>query len=386
MGGGRTIPQTSDRAVSIAPDGAAVSVLKSLKHQITIGSTIDPTNGDQNPYGLAIAPSCSTDSATGKCNGFINKGELFVCNFNNSSNVQGTGTTIVTLAPKAGSSPQSFEQGSNLLGCASLAMTKAGPNTFTASFGAKVSEYSSSGALTKTISKNLVHPWSVAWAVSGGPYTYATTALFVSDASTGSIVESVYCNAGSCSYPNIPIVTGFAVNHGAPGSIFGPSGLTFSAGNCIKIGANKACGTLYVVDGQTNTVVAIHNVLNIHKAKSIVVGKSGKTFGGPLKTWANVVYAGSPLKGPISAALLFNGNLVVGNTTEPAGKNDLVEIAQPACTAVPCTHPGKVLDTVNVDTGAAGALFGIAATGTKASNTAVYFNDDNGNNVQALTP
>ena len=33
-----------------------------------------------------------------------------------------------------------------------------------------------------------------------------------------------------------------------------------------------------------------------------------------------------------------------------------------------------------------GALFGIVATGTSTSDTAVYFNDDNDNNLQALVP
>jgi hypothetical protein len=45
---------------------------------------------------------------------------------------------------------------------------------------------------------------------------------------------------------------------------------------------------------------------------------------------------------------------------------------------------GKLLDTLNVDTGPAGALFVIVATGTNDNNAKVYFNDDNDNNVQVL--
>ncbi|MBV8490068.1 MAG: hypothetical protein JO199_06000 [Candidatus Eremiobacteraeota bacterium] len=88
------------------------------------------------------------------------------------------------------------------------------------------------------------------------------------------------------------------------------------------------------------------------------------------------MYAGAPLNGPISAALLYNGNLVVGNTSDPNGKNLLVELSA----------SGKLLDVRNVDKGPAGALFGIVATGTSTSDTAVYFNDDNDNNLQALVP
>ena len=45
---------------------------------------------------------------------------------------------------------------------------------------------------------------------------------------------------------------------------------------------------------------------------------------------------------------------------------------------------GHVLDVRNVDTGPAGALFGMVATGTNAANTKIYFNDDNDNNLQVL--
>ena len=65
---------------------------------------------------------------------------------------------------------------------------------------------------------------------------------------------------------------------------------------------------------------------------------------------ARVVFSGAPLNAPISAALLFNGDLVVSNTAD----NILVEISQ----------TGNVMDTQNLDTGAAGALFGIVATGS----------------------
>ena len=97
-------------------------------------------------------------------------------------------------------------------------------------------------------------------------------------------------------------------------------------------------------------------------------------FSGPSASDARIVYSGAPLNGPISTALLPNGNLVVGNTLDPDGTNLMLEISP----------SGKLLDTLNVDTGAAGALFGIVATGTNDNNTKVYFNDDNDNNVQVL--
>ena len=50
----------------------------------TIGSAI-PANGDVNPYGIAIVPTTV---------GRLKKGSILVSNFNNSANLQGTGTTI----------------------------------------------------------------------------------------------------------------------------------------------------------------------------------------------------------------------------------------------------------------------------------------------------
>jgi hypothetical protein len=88
----------------------------------------------------------------------------------------------------------------------------------------------------------------------------------------------------------------------------------------------------------------------------------------------HMVFKGKPLNGPISSALLYNGNLVIGNTLNPNGKNLMVEL----------TPGGKVLDVRNVDKGAAGSIFGMVATGTNARNTKIYFNDDNDSNVQVL--
>jgi hypothetical protein len=55
----------------------------------TIASTI-PGNGDVNPYGVAVVPTTT---------GSLTQGNILVSNFNNSANLQGTGTTIVQISP-----------------------------------------------------------------------------------------------------------------------------------------------------------------------------------------------------------------------------------------------------------------------------------------------
>ena len=61
---------------------------------VTVATTI-PSNGDVNPYGVAMVPVSS---------GNLVKGHILVSNFNNSMNWQGTGTTIVDIGPNGGAS------------------------------------------------------------------------------------------------------------------------------------------------------------------------------------------------------------------------------------------------------------------------------------------
>jgi hypothetical protein len=67
-----------------------------------------PRNGDVNPYGVAFVPR---DFPGG---GPLNPGDIVVSNFNNSANLQGTGTTIVRV--NNGRAPTAFFQGRPGLG------------------------------------------------------------------------------------------------------------------------------------------------------------------------------------------------------------------------------------------------------------------------------
>lgn len=328
------------------PD-ATTSILKTLKKQVVIGSTIDPKLHQLNPYGLTVAPATTGD---------FQKGDLVVCNFNAKSNVQGTGYTIVALHPKPGSKPLLVSDGKMLLGCAALALGPA-DDIWAAAFSADDNPVlTASGKVEANIKgKDFDHPWGQVYAQP----TSGNGAFYETNAGKGTVVR---INLGS-KFTYDVIANGFAVNHGKPGGIFAPSGLAY----------DRTGDQLYVVDGTNNTVVAFSNVSTI-PAGGITVGKDGKSFSGPDAGDARLVFAGAPLDGPISSALLFNGNLVIGNTGNPSGQNLMVEL----------TPNGKVLDVRNVDKGASGSLFGIVATGTSAADTKVYFNDDNDNNLQVL--
>ena len=63
--------------------------LETLHKHTTLINTV-PSNGDQNPYALVVAPVSA---------GTLRQGDVLVGNFNNAANLQGTGSTIVNYHP-----------------------------------------------------------------------------------------------------------------------------------------------------------------------------------------------------------------------------------------------------------------------------------------------
>jgi hypothetical protein len=84
----------------------------------SVASTV-PGNGDVNPYGVAFVPRGFPGG------GLLKPGDILVSNFNDKANVQGTGTTIVDVAPN--NQVSLFFQGTPPLGLSTgLAVLKAG--------------------------------------------------------------------------------------------------------------------------------------------------------------------------------------------------------------------------------------------------------------------
>jgi hypothetical protein len=68
---------------------AGEGYLETVRRHSLVASTV-PANGDQNPYAVVIAPVTS---------GKIQQGHVMVDNFNDKNNLQGLGTTIVSIDP-----------------------------------------------------------------------------------------------------------------------------------------------------------------------------------------------------------------------------------------------------------------------------------------------
>ena len=90
---------------AIADD--AKGFLETTHHHATMTSTI-PSNGDMNPYALIVAPVTS---------GLIQKNDVLIDNFNNASNLQGTGTTIVDYNPSTKTMSQIANIPKDIKGC-----------------------------------------------------------------------------------------------------------------------------------------------------------------------------------------------------------------------------------------------------------------------------
>lgn len=365
-GGNGAVPS----AQSVAPYGVSqsgtsslplvdnTSILKKLKKDVVIGSTVDPGNKDTGPHAISIVQSTYG----------LKKGQVVTCNFADSGGNAGKGTTSDVLNPQKGAKPVSFAQSAKIAGCTGAATTLDNEVCAAGYTAATVACFDRTGSVLTTYgAPDFKAPFGIADAhcVQGPSCLYAAEFIFGSDAKTGGIVDFAVNDFGN---PNATeVVTGFAVN-GKPGwGALGPVGLSYNA--------NKL-GTLYVTDGVDNTVVALTNASNLFDKDEVTVLKGGKTFKckyrGNNAPCGKLVFAGSPLKAPVAMAILPNGNLIVANGQ---GGNTLVEID---------VSTRKVLATKIVDNSKTQAVFALQATGTKDSNTALYYTDTNDNSLHEL--
>jgi hypothetical protein len=354
-------PVPANPSSALAPNAISqddsTSILKLLKKNVLIGSTVDPTNGDKGPHALSVA----------KANyGGLKVGQLVVCNFEDKSGKAGDGTTIDLFDPTPGSKPKTFAQSTKIEGCDGDAVSL-GDYVYGAGMTSGVVKcFTPSGKPCKAYGLPLKEPFDDVDVACPGAISrclYSAEYIYASDASTGAIVT--FSINGMGNIHETQVADGFAVNKKSGWSALGPSGLAYSY--------YTPKDTLFVADGVDNTVVAFQHASNLLITNEIVVEKGGKTFKCkfPKSTCGTLVYAGSPLEAPEAMTLLPNGNVIVANTKN----NTLVEID---------TSTKKVLATKVVDTSKNPGIFALAATGTKDSNTALFFTDTNSNDLREL--
>jgi hypothetical protein len=357
--GNTTIPYTSQfsapGASSIAPDDTT-SILKKLTKDVEIGSTVDPKNGDMGPRKISVARSTFG----------LKKGQLIVCNFDDSAGAAGKGSTIEVFDPKPNSKKRTFVQSAKIEGCVGNATTATNQVYAAGRTSHLVAQYTPQGKLNE--SYDVLVPFDDADAYCGLPY--APEDVYVSDSKTGSIIKLSFLPVSRSGKAKMTqVIAGFGVNKGSGWTVLGPSGVQY---NNTRTGA--LCNdTLYIVDGVDNTVVAISTASNLLEKNEIVVQPGGKKFkcAHPKSTCAKLIYSGSPLNAPVASALLPNGNLIIANTK---GGNTLVEM----------TPTGKVLDTKKINADKTADIFGLLATGTSDNDTVLFYTDTKTNTLQEL--
>jgi hypothetical protein len=336
----------------VAAPADTTSILKKLTKDVVIGSTVDPSNGDQGPHAVSIV------STTG---GSLKAGQLLVCNFADSSGTAGDGTTIEALDPKVGSKPTRFVQSDDIKGCTGAAYTHSKDIYATGFTSQELVEFSDTGKILKIYKGKLFKgPFSVTFATAHG--SLAPAFVYSTDATLGTTVSTQVGFYGDKKATQV--ISGFAVNKKSGWAALGPAGPQY----------DKSVDNLYLDDGVTNTVVEIEHASNLLVADEIIVQSSGKTFKCKFAkvTCGKLVKAGSPLNAPEAMTLLPNGNLIVANTGGTA--NTLVEL----------TPTGQVLATKVVDTKSTQGVYALAASGTTDNNTVLYYTDTNDNNLHEL--
>jgi hypothetical protein len=363
--GGSTVPLASSAgangAAQLAARGASpddtTSILKKLTKDVVIGSTVDPTNGDMGPRGLSYA----------KINYGLKKGQLAVCNFENSAGAAGKGTTIELLNPTTGSKPTTFVQSSQIEGCADDVVSNNNGIYATGLTSGMLVGYDNKGKLVKSYGSPFKAPFydvDASCPAKSSFCGYSAEYIFGSDAKTGGIVS--FSINGYGNPKETQVANGFALNHKSGWSALGPSGLSY----------DPKKDTLYIADGVDNTIVSFNNASELLVTDEITVLKGGKKFKCKYEstTCGTLVLAGSPLAHPVAMTILPNGNLIAADSKGTTGGATLVEV----------TPSGQVLDTKVIDSTEAPGIFGLLAKGTNDDNTVLYYTDTNDNSLHEL--
>lgn len=335
-----TVIALESLAVADSPFSPNNSLLNSLPAKTT--TTVPASNGDLNPYGVALVPDNFPSGGT------IAPGDVLVANFNDNGNVQGTGTTIVSISAQgqqtlfATSSAIGLDTALGVLSAGlvvvgNLPVTSSGPGQGSLQF------FNRNGNVVATLTdaKLLNGPWDLTINDNG-----STAQIFVSNALSGTVTRlNVAVSSSSVTVLSlVQIGSGFTHMLNSSVVVLAPTGLAYDPSRDM----------LFVASTADNEIFGIRNA----GARMTDAG-----------TGAVVFADATNLHGPLGLTLIPNGHLITanGDAVNAIGtQNELVEF----------TEQGRLVATYQLDPGAAGAAFGVAATSTHGSVRFAAVDDD----------
>jgi len=354
-------------------------LLPPLQTISTIASTV-PGNGDINPYGMAQVKHTT---------GNLRAGHILVSNFNDSSNLQGTGTTIVDVAPDGSMSLFASLNASSLPGACpggvglttALVVLEQGwvivgslPTTdgtsATAQAGCLI-VVDSLGNAVETFSGSLINgPWDMtAFDGEQEAKLFVTNVLNGTLAANGQVVNGgtvtrLDLKVSTSAMPVLEsisvIASGFPERTDPAALVIGPTGVALRAlcasdsDDCGEQGGDRDGARLYVADTLGNRIAVIDHPLG--RTTSAGIG--------------HTLSAGGSLNGPLGLIVTPRGELLTVNS----GDGFITEISPGGA-----QRAKRLLDNTGSPAGA-GTLFGLVFDPAHG----VYFVDDASNTVNLL--
>jgi hypothetical protein len=335
-----------------------IPIIPNLPSTFLSASTV-PANGDLNPYGVAFVPKGFPHG------GPLHPGDILVSNFNNSSNLQGTGTTIVDISPTG--QQTLFFQGSSAPGAlgltTALGVLKRGfvlvgsvptvdGTSATIQPPGSLLILDSHGNLVATLMDSMLldGPWDLTVHDQGD-----RPQVFVSNVLSGTVTRldlKIPDHGNPVVVSETQIASGYLFRTDPAALVVGPTGLAYDAQRDI----------LYVASTGDNAIFAIPDA----RKRTSDAGMG------------SLIYQDNAhLHGPLALTLTPNGDLITSNgdavNPDPSQPSELVEF----------TPQGQFVAELSVDP-APGSAFGLAleASGHQIRFAAV---DDGTNNLDIWT-
>lgn len=274
------------------------SILKQLQNISVVTSTV-PANGDINPYGIVEVK---------RSVGHLQQGHILISNFNNMGNQQGTGTTIVDIAPDGSLSTFAQIDATQLPGpcpggvglTTALTVLRSGwviVGSLPTSDGTSATAQAgcllvldNSGNVVETFTDASINgPWDMtSMEDEAGAHLFVTNVLNGTVAANGAVVNQgtvlrIDLAVSQTKMPQIRSITeigsGFSERTDPAALVIGPTGVGLSPG-CGE--EDDGC-VLYVADSVNNRIAAIFNPLQRrHSAGTGLTVSTGRSLNDPL--------------------------------------------------------------------------------------------------------